>query len=185
MGADPGGAAQKLIGLLEDPISDPPDSAGDTGAPSNDRDPPAGPAPRHDREGLGRSRGGLSTKIHLLSRAVDRQHVRRSLPHLAPRHPRASASVRAPWSKSSSVCPGTSLTRTSSHDAPERTPTMRGSWSGRGGSHFPFRDQGGAWLRRVGAVSDAAASARAGAAGLRPVSTRRAAAYLAHAPYSS
>jgi transposase len=37
------------------------------GAPSNDKDPPTGSAPRRDREALGRSRGGLSTKIHLLS----------------------------------------------------------------------------------------------------------------------
>jgi transposase len=37
------------------------------GAASNDNNPPTGQAPRRDREGLGRSRGGLSTKIHLLS----------------------------------------------------------------------------------------------------------------------
>ena len=37
------------------------------GAAANDKDPPTRPAPRRDREALGRSRGGLSTKIHLLS----------------------------------------------------------------------------------------------------------------------
>lgn len=37
------------------------------GAVSNDNNPPTKPVPRRDREGLGRSRGGLSTKIHLLA----------------------------------------------------------------------------------------------------------------------
>lgn len=37
------------------------------GAASNDNNPPTGRAPGRDREALGRSRGGLSTKIHLLS----------------------------------------------------------------------------------------------------------------------
>jgi transposase len=37
------------------------------GATSNDKDPPADGTKHHDREGLGRSRGGLSTKLHIIA----------------------------------------------------------------------------------------------------------------------
>ena len=42
---------------------------GTQGAASNDKDPPADGRGRRDREAIGRSRGGLSTKIHLLADA--------------------------------------------------------------------------------------------------------------------
>ena len=37
------------------------------GATSNDKDPPGGGTKHHDREGLGRSRGGVSTKLHIVA----------------------------------------------------------------------------------------------------------------------
>jgi Transposase DDE domain len=37
------------------------------GAISNDKDPPGGETKHLDREGLGRSRGGLSTKLHIVA----------------------------------------------------------------------------------------------------------------------
>jgi hypothetical protein len=44
--------------------------------------------------------------------------------------PRAEASARAASSKSSGFWPGISRSRTSSHDAPERTPSTWGSCAG-------------------------------------------------------
>jgi transposase len=37
------------------------------GAESNDKDPHGGGTKHHDREGLGRSRGGVSTKLHIVA----------------------------------------------------------------------------------------------------------------------